>query len=841
MESLLSGVAGGIAGSVGGGGQGNIQQLVQSLSLTGNIYLDTFILMNIYTFCKTYFEFAVDFLKRFVVSTFQFVSYYVKSILKSKLTGKIVLRVNIDIQKELYSIIKQEVFQSNVESDINEDWKFKWLRVENELNESNYFDRWKETYEHYEQPVSMDVDYNSKEKVSYTSSHYLKETVSKIFTFVVPKNTLQGLLDSNSKDFFQSDRTFYIRFIWKYNNNNNGSDSNSKTPNYDNQMFIDLIIFDLPKNHLSKQTYFNVVKSFLDSRFKLYDNIIYKYHLKHNHNDNFRQTYMFNDAIYRDRNDNFMWLQYGDNNYDEVTRIITQFDNTKSINGATSTGNNSTNIVCFKDDYLNPTTMLTLATIPTTTTNDLETLVSIKTGTSSQTGNYYSILLKILGVKDDASCSNRGFFCFGTLVVVLNYGGMWVLQMGKKVTKSDINKILENIIETRVQKLNGAAQQKLIKSKKQTTVAVRKQKQWEQTLLGKRSFQTVYLPDDLKKSIIREFDNFIQMQKLYVEYEIPYRKGVLFYGPPGTGKTSIVKAIAYEYQIPLFILDVNDEEINDESIVSILNGLGNSHMKIILFEDIDTAFAEKEKMVHEIKTQQNDSDSDDDDQWTAFRNRARRYRGGGRHHLQKVIPIEVSPNAPEPQLVSNAPPVEGVVTTDNSGDTMTVKTTTGGGNGSGGNGKKGNNGSTTTKFLTYSGLLNALDGVTSNQNGVITIMTTNYIERLGTAFLRPGRIDCKFELKECTKEQIIRMTTNFVQKRIVLEKELFKDCLGNQPKYENLSSTYFKEKIENFAEKLCKGNIYSKIRPCDLQVYLLKYINDIENVFENVDTLLSIE
>ena len=44
----------------------------------------------------------------------------------------------------------------------------------------------------------------------------------------------------------------------------------------------------------------------------------------------------------------------------------------------------------------------------------------------------------------------------------------------------------------------------------------------------------------------------------------------------------------------------------------------------------------------------------------------------------------------------------------------------------------------TQKYLTYSGLLNALDGVLSNQNGVITIMTTNHIEKLGDAFLRPG-------------------------------------------------------------------------------------------------------
>jgi len=149
-------------------------------------------------------------------------------------------------------------------------------------------------------------------------------------------------------------------------------------------------------------------------------------------------------------------------------------------------------------------------------------------------------------------------------------------------------------------------------------------------------------------------------------------------------------------------------------------------------------------------------------------------------------------------------------------------------------------GKTSTKFLTYSGLLNALDGVMSNQNGVITIMTTNYINRLGTAFMRPGRIDCKFELKECTKDQIIHMATNFIDKRISLEQELYKDCLGTQLRYHNTTSDSFKERIASFADKLCGGNVYSKILPCDLQVYLLKYIDDIDKVFENIDVFFSV-
>lgn len=54
--------------------------------------------------------------------------------------------------------------------------------------------------------------------------------------------------------------------------------------------------------------------------------------------------------------------------------------------------------------------------------------------------------------------------------------------------------------------------------------------------------------------------------------------------------------------------------------------------------------------------------------------------------------------------------------------------------------------------LTYSGFLNALDGVRS-QEGRIIIMTTNHKERLDPALLRPGRIDNSFELNLSSKYQ----------------------------------------------------------------------------------------
>lgn len=59
--------------------------------------------------------------------------------------------------------------------------------------------------------------------------------------------------------------------------------------------------------------------------------------------------------------------------------------------------------------------------------------------------------------------------------------------------------------------------------------------------------------------------------------------------------------------------------------------------------------------------------------------------------------------------------------------------------------------------LSLSGILNALDGI-HTPNGLITIMTTNYPDRLGDSFMRPGRVDLHVSFSsptvECVKDAL---------------------------------------------------------------------------------------
>ena len=62
--------------------------------------------------------------------------------------------------------------------------------------------------------------------------------------------------------------------------------------------------------------------------------------------------------------------------------------------------------------------------------------------------------------------------------------------------------------------------------------------------------------------------------------------------------------------------------------------------------------------------------------------------------------------------------------------------------------------------VTFSGLLNALDGVASAEERVL-FLTTNHIERLDRALVRPGRVDMTVRLGEVTRWQAERLWERF--------------------------------------------------------------------------------
>lgn len=62
--------------------------------------------------------------------------------------------------------------------------------------------------------------------------------------------------------------------------------------------------------------------------------------------------------------------------------------------------------------------------------------------------------------------------------------------------------------------------------------------------------------------------------------------------------------------------------------------------------------------------------------------------------------------------------------------------------------------------VTFSGLLNCLDGVASTEARIV-FMTTNYLNRLDPALIRPGRVDYKEFVGHCTDHQLEQMYYRF--------------------------------------------------------------------------------
>ncbi|KAJ1653648.1 Complex III assembly protein translocase and chaperone, partial [Dispira simplex] len=81
-------------------------------------------------------------------------------------------------------------------------------------------------------------------------------------------------------------------------------------------------------------------------------------------------------------------------------------------------------------------------------------------------------------------------------------------------------------------------------------------------------------------------------------------------------------------------------------------------------------------------------------------------------------------------------------------------------------------------MVTFSGLLNALDGVASSEQRII-FMTTNHIERLDRALVRPGRVDMKVYLGDASPYQIRQIFLRFYNGETQLA-DRFVQALGSQ-------------------------------------------------------------
>lgn len=102
----------------------------------------------------------------------------------------------------------------------------------------------------------------------------------------------------------------------------------------------------------------------------------------------------------------------------------------------------------------------------------------------------------------------------------------------------------------------------------------------------KRRRETLTLEPAVEQELFADIDRFLASRELYNQRGIPWRRGYLFYGPPGTGKTSLVQAIASQFDRQLVSLTLTD--MNDSDLLRAWSEI--SANCVIALEDVDSVF-----------------------------------------------------------------------------------------------------------------------------------------------------------------------------------------------------------------------------------------------------------
>jgi chaperone BCS1 len=173
----------------------------------------------------------------------------------------------------------------------------------------------------------------------------------------------------------------------------------------------------------------------------------------------------------------------------------------------------------------------------------------------------------------------------------------------------------------------------------------------------KRSLSTVFIPKEVKDRVSNTLTKFNSSEKAYVDKGLPWHLGMVLHGPPGTGKTSMIHAIASEF----------NRDIHYHTSGSLANITVDAAKTILVLEDFDHSNFETSSNVDEK----------------------------GNNNKERLV--------------------------SSMADT-----------------------------------LNFLDGFLT-PHGLIVIATTNHIDRIDPAVLRPGRFDLVEEIPEMAEKEYIDM------------------------------------------------------------------------------------
>ena len=106
---------------------------------------------------------------------------------------------------------------------------------------------------------------------------------------------------------------------------------------------------------------------------------------------------------------------------------------------------------------------------------------------------------------------------------------------------------------------------------------------WNSRKREKRPLASVYTNNNISTILKNDIQSFIDSKKMYMDNNILYKRNYLLYGKPGTGKSSLIFALASEFNYKIKIIDLKSVR----RIPDILQQISNQEKIFYVFEDID--------------------------------------------------------------------------------------------------------------------------------------------------------------------------------------------------------------------------------------------------------------
>ena len=109
----------------------------------------------------------------------------------------------------------------------------------------------------------------------------------------------------------------------------------------------------------------------------------------------------------------------------------------------------------------------------------------------------------------------------------------------------------------------------------------------------KDALPTLYI-NPATQDFIDDVKNWLAHREWHEKKDIPWKRGYLLHGQPGTGKTCTVRAVAKDFDLPIYAFDLGS--LNNEELQQQWLDMDEDTPCIALFEDIDNVFKERENI-----------------------------------------------------------------------------------------------------------------------------------------------------------------------------------------------------------------------------------------------------